>query len=730
MILFLEDWARYPTAFIDYNTSNQTFLRMASLYKSMGIQNCAFHLVLLQKELVGVDPHDPDLSIEQKVMIETECRYNPWYYFREVVRIPPIAGPNPIAFKANRGNLALLWLYFCHIDVALIQPRQTGKSVSTDTLMDYLLYIALSNSTIAMLTKDDRLRRINIDRLKEIRDYLPGYLVPRNTRDSDNTMELNCSAHKTLYVAGVSQGSERAANNLGRGMAVPTIHVDEGPFINYIEVTLSAALAGTTAARDEAEKNNSHYGNIFTTTAGKRDDRDGRYMYEFIHGGSVWTEAFLDAKNLKHLKELVKVNCSGRKILVNATFSHRQLGKTDEWLYEKMNDAGSSGDSAARDFLNVWTSGTQSSPLSNKLNDVIRSSDMDPAYIEITKDNYITRWYIEEEDIDAFMAQTYCIIGLDTSEAVGRDSIGLVLSDIRDMATVAAMTVNETNLVRFARFLGDFMIRFRQTVLVPERKSTGSMIIDSLLVLLPQHHEDPFCRIYNTIVDNHSERKDDYKAISKPISQRPTWVLDKYRKHFGFNTTGDSRNLLYGTVLQNAAKKSGHLVHDRTLSNQIRGLVVRKGRIDHEASGNDDMVIAWLLANWLLTQSKNLAHYGLEPTKVLSSYDNAERGELTVEERFREGEQEKIRDEIEDIYTRLENATDQWSIMRLERQLRSLTARVVEKENEKMSIDGLLESAKASRERNAKISRNQTSILDRQQIWGGGHVSNQYPTRF
>lgn len=719
MILFKKDYASYPTAIVDYETSNESFLRVAALYKKMGVENCVFMLTLLQPELQGVDPHSEDLTSEQKVMIEMECRFNPWYYFREVVRIPAVAGPEPVSFIANRGNIALLWCFFCSIDIALIQPRQTGKSVSTDTLMVYLIFIGLTNTTINLLTKDDSLRRTNVSRLKEIRDLLPGYLVDRTGRDSDNQIEITCAAHKTRYTTGVSQGSERAANNLGRGMTVPINHVDEGPFINFISTTLPAALASGSAARDEAERNGTPYGNIFTTTAGKKDDRDGRFMHDFIHGGAVWNEKFMDAQDKRHAQQLIKTNCTGRKVLINATFSHRQLGRTDAWLYEKITTSGATGEAADRDFFNVWTSGTQSSPLSTKLNEIIRESEMDPLHNEISKDNYIVRWYIPEEDIARTMAEGHFIIGLDTSEAVGRDSIGMLVIDVRDLSTVAAATINETNLIRFAKFLGEFMVKYRNTTLIPERKSTGGMIVDSLLILLPKHGEDPFRRIYNTIVDDHTERREDYKLISNDMSRRPTFLYDKFKKHFGFNTTGDSRKTLYGTVLQNAAKKAGHLVRDKTLSTEIRGLVVRKGRIDHEASGHDDMVIAWLLADWLLTQSKNLQHYGIDNSMVLSSHTNAESKEQSASEMFAEERQLQLRRQMEDLYDKLQNCSDDITAMKYENQLRRISSRIVEREEEALSIDSLIESARESREHKARINRHKQNNIDPGAVWGG-----------
>lgn len=218
-ILFQNDWLRFPTAIADYATTNKSFLRMASLYRQMGVQNCLWPLALLNPAIQGLDPHGDDLTEEQKTAIGIECKYNIWYFLREVVRIPPTAGPRPIPYIANRGNLALTWTFINNIDIALIQPRQTGKSVSTDCVMVWMLYIGASNTKINMITKDHTLRTANVERLKGIRDYLPGYLIDKTSKDSDNQTGLTYNAKNNDYVAGVGQTSESAANNLGRGLA-------------------------------------------------------------------------------------------------------------------------------------------------------------------------------------------------------------------------------------------------------------------------------------------------------------------------------------------------------------------------------------------------------------------------------------------------------------------------------------------------------------------------------
>ena len=723
MILFNSDWKRYPDAIADYQTSNHSFLRMASLYRDMGIKNALFPLALHQPDLQGVDPYSPNLDEDTKFKIGVECKYNIWYYLREVVRIPPVAGPNPVPYRANRGNLALTWMFMTNTDFVLIQPRQTGKSVGVDCLMDWVIYIGASNTEINMITKDHTLRTSNVERLKKIRDLLPEYLVDLSSRDSDNYTGLSCRALNNLYTTAVGQTSESSANKLGRGLTSPITHIDEAPFIRFIGTTLPAALASGVAARQEARMYGRPYGNIFTTTAGKKDDRDGYYVYDLVHGGAVWSELFLDSRNKEELETLVSKNCMGRKILVNGTFSHRQLGYTDEWLYKTMSEVGAVGEEADRDFFNIWTSGTQKSPLHPDVNDAILRSELDPVENEISSDSYIMRWYVTPEEYQEMMDSGVSLIGgLDTSDAIGRDSIALTIINSRDLGTVAAATINETNLIRFAKFLADLLIRIPNMVLVPERKSSGQAIIDSLVIHLHAAGIDPFRRIYNSVVDNHSEKPADYQEIQTALSRRNTSFYDRLKKTFGFNTTGASRDLLYGTVLQNAAKEAGHLVKDRVLSKEILGLVEKNGRIDHSSSSHDDMVISWMLAHWFLRHSKNLAYYGIDISQALIGVHTKGR-ELTVEEEYELHWQRKLREDIEAIYEELSHTNDEFMISRLESRLMSLSSQVKDDDSEALSIDTLIEQAAERREH---INRQRQAEQRRKQGTGGRAAAVRY----
>lgn len=656
MILFAEDWARHPRAIADTSTTNQSFLRMAGMYRDLGIKNHAFMLSLLQPELQGVDPFSKDLTEEQMLMIALECKWNPWYFFREILRIPVQGVPEPVRFQANRGNLALYFTFLTNVDIALIQPRQTGKSVSTDGMMIWLIYIGAMSTDITMMTKDDPLRKKNVERLKEMRNALPKYLIHKRPDDSDNQIELTCRHLKNIYRTVVSQNSENTANNAGRGMTTPILHVDEGPFINFIHVALPAAAAAGTAARTAAEKHSRPYGNIFTTTAGKLDTREGKFMYQMIFGGVPWDERFVDVKDKYEFRTLINNMKTGMRRIVNATFSYRQLGYDDAWLYEAMSNTSGTADQNERDFLNVWTSGSLRSPLPVALTNRIADSRRQADHMEITKDLFCISWFVTEEEKERINKEGHIIWGLDTSDAVGRDAISLVGLDASDLGVVAVSQTNLSNLYQYAQFIVETLLKYRKSTLVIERKSSAQSIIDYVCAKLTASNEDPFIRLFNNLAENPDSRAEWQRALSTPLRARSGTFYDPYKNQFGFNTTAESRHLLYSNVLMNAAKMAGHAVRDERLAAEIFGLVERNGRIDHAKSSHDDTVIAWLLAHWFARFTKNAAYYGIGRGVLMSEVTDSG-SIITHEELMRRQEEEETMEEIEGLIKKMHEST-------------------------------------------------------------------------
>lgn len=711
MILFKSDWKKYPTAVIDYNTNNETFLRLVHLYKSMGIDNCEFILALYQPELSGIDPHDPDLDQETKAKILAESQYNPWYYFREVHRVPPSSGSVPAKFRANRGNIAMFWSFFNHIDFALLQPRQTGKSISADTLNTGITNLWATNADLTLITKDTQLRVRNIERLKTMRSLLPDYVYYPDPNDSNNTETITNMRRNNRLKTAVGRNDRVAADKLGRGLTAPILLFDEIAYISMIAISLPVALSSASAARDEAAANGQMYGNIYTTTAGSINDRDGKYAHKLLTGGIPWSETFFD---LRDQKELVKVvekgssNDDGCKPLIYGAFNHRQLGYTDEWLYRKIRESASGPELTDRDYMNIWTTGTEGSPLTPTQKADIKSSEIDPKHIQITESGYTLRWYVEENEVASRMSQGHYVLGSDPSEGLGgkNDAIGFVLIDVVTHDLVCAAKFNETNLTTLAQFIADFLIKYENVTFIPERRSSGTGILDTIFIHLQMAGVDPFRRIFNLIANEPETYKTEYDDIRRhPVSSRPVHFYDRYKRYFGFATSGSgqfSRETLYGACLSSAVGYGGKRVYDRTLSNEILSLTIRNSRIDHSQGNHDDMVISWLLAHWLLIKGKNLAYYGIRANMIFQRHKvSAER--MDAYEVFEQERREQYILEFNALMEQLPTLTDRMMVNKAELRLKWLSGKFDVMEMSGVGIDALLQHAKDERDRKSRM---------------------------
>lgn len=717
MILHLTDWARYPTAIVDIRTKNKSFLTLAEKYRQMGVQNYYFLLALHDPRLQGVDPHSPDLTVEQQKMIIAECMANPWYYFREVARSPARSGAEPGMFEASRGNIALYWLFFNHITLILIMPRQLGKSFGIYSLVNYLVMIKCRNERFSALTKDNELRMDAIDLLKALRGLLPPYLNATTKEDSNNKTDFGCVRWSNILRMVVGRNSIEGANNTGRGLTAAVELIDEGPFIPFMDLIVPAMLTASNKAVEIAKSVGSPYGVIFTTTAGKKDSRSGSYMYNMISTGMPMTEFIFDAGSMERAQRIVEKATGDNMPIVNCTYSHRQLGISDEELVRKMRATNSKGEEAARDYLNHWSSGGLSSPLPPKLNDLIRASEIEPSWVEFTEDLYTVRWYIPKGSIAGYMASSKTALAVDTSEAVGRDACSLVLQDVETLEVIMAAAISEANLFKLADFIANFLIRYQNVTVIPERRSTGQHLIDTLIVKLASAGIDPFKRIFNTIVDESETREEEYMELNSNFSRRSQGYYDSKKRFVGFATSSGgryTREALYQDGLLMAAKQSGRFIRDKQLIGEITGLEIKNGRIDHGSGKHDDMVIGWLLNYWFLTQGRNLKHYGI--TKPLSRViefrdDGKSITDFDPYEEMLRKEQAKFREEIETLLETLRGCRDEGLSLKIEARIRQLDSKLTEEYKTNTTINDVLHEARAERARQSReVNRTRTLV--------------------
>lgn len=627
-ILFESDWLLYPGASIHYETKNQSFLRVAEIYHRMGVKNCAFLLALHDPDLRHVDPFDGTLSREMKAKIVTECQENFWYYLREVSRVPVPGSLVATPFQANRGNIALYWFFFNHVMVIIVILRQTGKTTMLMELVKYLLNFGTTNAFINLLTKSEGLKAETLKKVKDLFEELPEYLNFSSKKDIFNSDEVRLSAFSNTFKGNLSSSSPKQAEKVGRGFTSPINIIDEAAFIENIAIAMGAMLMSGNAARTAAKNNNKPYGTILATTAGNTDDRDGSYIYSLVTAATPLDEHFFDCINPDELLEVIFKNSNASKNqakrpIVNITLSYRQLGYDDKWLQEKLAENISTPENIKRDIFNQWISGSSTSPIPREYIETLRKHVVEVPHSDFYSPyNYLLKWYIELEEVKYRLNNGHSfIVGVDTSDGVGRDDITFVVRDHTDGSVICVAVFNEINLITLADFFVSFLLKYTNATMIIERRSSAATIIDYIIQKLLQHGINPFTRLYNTVFQNKDEFAKEFDEITR-ARPHDEHIFTKYKKHIGFMTSGSgvtSRSLLYSETLMAMLKYTSYCTYDERVVDQISALIVKNNRIDHPDGGNDDLVIASLLSYWLLSKGKNLNLYGINSQVLLKT---------------------------------------------------------------------------------------------------------------
>lgn len=712
MILYLKDWDKYPNCIPHVTTKNQSFIDLANVFKKMGLKNYYFHLALHDPDLEHVDPFADNLSPQMIVKIANEIAVNPWYFFREIAQTPDSTSDNRMFFRANRANISLFWCFFNHCQYFLIQPRQTGKSYSTDIIMMYLLCFRKSLKLL-LYTKDSQLRMLNVIRLRTLIATLPPYLNPLTRKDSNNSEGITVLSNNNYYNTIIAQESEDAAYKKGRGNTVEVRQCDEVAFCKLNYITIPSMGSAMDAARMNALAQGKETASIFTTTAGKKDTPHGRWAYEVWNESAQFDEKYYDSFNAEEFEKKVRADSNPSDPLAKAfglfqvqgTFSHRQLGYTDEWLIENMSRNKVTGEDALRDYYNVWTSGTESSPFTVEQAQMIKNSETDPLFRDIGKFGIIINWYVNQHELSDLFNHCPIIVGLDSSSAIGKDACSLTFVNALDLNIIGTASINKVNLFQYSQWLCDLIIRFPKLLLVPENRSSAQGIIDFLIETLPANGINPFKQIFNTIV--HEKEENQRTFMNMDAHPNPASVANMYRSTFGYSTSGKgrySRDNLYGETFYRAIDIIADKVKDKKLIRELLGLVIIDGRIDHgsDKEDHDDQVISWLLACWFVFNGRNVGYYNINRGRFLSNVVSAGE-EVDPEKMMKMREQEALKDKISAMYEELSNTEDHFEFAKLEKTIRLMESRLTPESRSQlaMSVSGMIDDLKETRRINA-----------------------------
>jgi hypothetical protein len=211
------------TYIIDSDTKNKSFLTTYFELVKLGIpeEDCTFFLRLYDEDLQGVDPHSPNLTKLQKTKISREIIINPWYFYREVARVPVSGNKKGIRFKLHRGNLALLFCLHNNISTIIELSRQNFKTISSVCFYHYQFDFATEASTFLFSNKIFGDSKLNIERLRKIRRLSPSWLISKSKEDLDNLEYISNATRGNRSEAVSTANDLERADKLGKHFHCP-----------------------------------------------------------------------------------------------------------------------------------------------------------------------------------------------------------------------------------------------------------------------------------------------------------------------------------------------------------------------------------------------------------------------------------------------------------------------------------------------------------------------------
>ena len=617
---------RFGGKFYDSGTSNKTFLQVAKDLRQLGIHNSFFMLELKDKSLIDVDPFSPNLTRDQISRIMTECTRNIWYYLREVCRIPSQGGI-PVPFKANRGNIAQLWLLTHGIDSWLCLPRQQGKTESLLAGLTWAYSFGTNDSKFIFVNKDGDNAKENLQRMKDQIEVLPYYLHFEQILEEDdngklkvvkavkNATSMKHPITKNQIIVKPSASSYEKAISLARGLTAPILHFDEPEFTKFIKIIVENSVSTFETASRNAKSNGALYGRCFSCTPGDLDTSMGKDAQEILSATTKWTEKMYDmhydAKNDENNELLQYVNSNGGNGIVYIEYSYKQLGLDDAWamkMYNKIQNP----TTYKREILLQRLRGSSDSPFEQE--DIEYIIDK----IQPVKDELFVLDHFRFDLYDELDAYIPYIVSIDCSTGTNSDNNAITILNpytVRPVGEFLCPYIGETT---FEKLIIELVRKhIPRAIVVIERNSVGDGIIDHLL--------------NSSIAQNlYFDKNRDLVAQTLEDKSTVTSMLKKQaesKKYYGVYTAPKSREDMMAILMRRVAEYKDDFVTKNITEDISRLVRTRSGKIEASPGFHDDSIMSYLIGLYVYYHGNNLQAFGfVKGSKEIENQNKGLRG--------------------------------------------------------------------------------------------------------
>lgn len=582
----------------DLETPNISFIQTAVDLKKLGIKNNMFFLKLYDPSLRGVDPHSPFLTDDQVIRIINECIVNPWYYLREVARIPDQGNVKGVPYLLNRANLAATWCFLNGIDHYEVIPRQIGKTESTIAAITWAFLFGTTNSEFMFLNITADRAYANLAKVKDQRSLLPEYLQfkvafdddGKEIKATDNTKSLKNATNGNSIVTKPSARGIESAERIGRGSSQVIQYYDEFEFISYIKTIMEAAGPAYNTAAENAKRNGAIHCRIFTSTPGDLDSQPGGDALEIVENTCKWSESFYD-KPIEDVYDYISVNSNNNIVYIE--YQYTQLGKDESWFNKVCALLNNNKLKIQREIFLRRMHGSSQSPYDAEDLDAIQDRKG-----TIKEEIYINRIF-KLDVYETLIKNRIYFVGVDVSNGYGLDNSAVTVWDPYTLKTVAEFKSPHIGVKDLIKFLYILIRKYMpNAILAIERNANGEAVLD--------HLRDTEIRgnIYfdNTKgYDSNIDEKIDAHGFIKQESAR--------RRLYGIWTGGKSREIMF-SLLDGYVKEHKDSFVGANVIDDLMKLVRVNSKIQAVTGQHDDSIMSFLMCLYLYYYGNNLSRYG------------------------------------------------------------------------------------------------------------------------
>lgn len=614
---------RVQKVYYQFETSNKSFLDMHHYLKDTGVKNNKFFLILTDPDLAGINPRDPRLNMLMKQKVLRECICNYWYFLREVIRIPDQGGAanGGKPYQLHRGNLALNFCMIYNWNTFTELPRQHGKTIAVICRQLWTFLFGTSNSEMVFINKKFEDSKLNLQRLKDIRDALPSYLRMQDqygpdgkklkVKNSVETLEhpFNGNRIKTL----ASARNKVAANSLGRGMTIPLPWFDEYAFIPYNDIIYLAMVPAFKTASQNAKKNHAPYGITITTTPGDMTTDEGTAAYAMKEAATEFTELWYD-KSPEQIQEILSKNTESS--FIHIKFTYQQLGSSEQWFKETVIDMKKDWSAIRREVLLEWSKASDNSPFKKEDLNIVKALLKQPIQQIMLGGMYTFNIY------EKFDLRYPPLIGVDVSGGFKRDASAITIVDSKTTRVVADFNCNFISTPDLASVIYELVTKYMSNAVVNIERNGGFGASVLAKLIKTRIKRNLFYEIKDKVIEERSVGMNTVKKTQKT-------------KIYGLDNTHNVRELLMEILRQRMEYHKDKFISPIIFS-ELETLEVKKnGRIEHTSTGHDDQVFSYLMALYIWYEGRDLMErWGIEKSTIKTDQD-AEEAIVNLEEDYK-----------------------------------------------------------------------------------------------